>query len=302
MPQSVAALLQGDHRATRANVEAAIAAFKQDIMEQRDDIIIVYAAGHGVQVTKQGATLLLEDYAADGQLNELHAAVDMTGLHNGFNGSIYPDNQFWFIDACREDAPNLSRFEAMVAGIQIDVHPGSVASSPIFFATGPDAKAYGSTNGTSLFCQGLMHALDKAAASTNKDPLSRDWVISVNSLSGNLQQFVKELAEKYPGLKQDIDLGGKPNNALFHQLDGPPHIKLELDLNPTAAKPGECRLSDDQNGPVMLEGAGWPFKAAIPAGLYLISVKPEHPYKEATRIVQLEPPAMEKNISTEVKP
>ena len=52
----------GDSSATLANVRTALKEFRDACDSNVDNIAIVYAAGHGVQLTKHGAILLLTDF------------------------------------------------------------------------------------------------------------------------------------------------------------------------------------------------------------------------------------------------
>ena len=72
---AIAALLPNNHAATIANVTAAIGEFKKAADRYSDNLLLVYIAGHGVQLTKTGAIVLLEDFAGPEQL---HALPSMT--------------------------------------------------------------------------------------------------------------------------------------------------------------------------------------------------------------------------------
>src|SRR4030042_794816 len=77
----IAARLNGDFSATLANVRTALAEFRNACNTNTDNVGIVYIAGHGVQLTKHGAIVLLHDFGANAFLFKLEGAIDMAGGH-----------------------------------------------------------------------------------------------------------------------------------------------------------------------------------------------------------------------------
>ena len=130
----VATRLPNPHAATRAALEADMAAFREKCAERPDNIGFVYVVGHGVQLNKRGATVLLEDMAGPDQLNELHGAVDMVGCWGGLNGDTYACSQVWFIDSCRQKPAVAQRFEQLEGALTLSQPSGSVHSSPLILA------------------------------------------------------------------------------------------------------------------------------------------------------------------------
>lgn len=288
IPDSIADLMDGDHRATKANTEAALMAFINDCRADPANIAVVYIAGHGVQVTKDGATVLLEDYASDALLNELDAAIDVVGIHDGLNSVGGPDEQFWFVDACRQKPTVARRFEDLQGGISIDTPPGAVSASPLFLATTTGAPAFAQPGKETLFCSALLSLLNDWTAARKPGPLANGWHVSTTSLSVELPLAVEQVAATF-GTEQDVDVAGKPNEALFHLYREPADVAIEIELQPATAIPCSRSLRDQRFAPVALPDDDWPLRATLPAGLYSIEVEPEAPFQKSGKLFEIRP-------------
>ena len=59
----------------------------------------VYIAGHGIQLNKRGAVVLLNDFGDPDHATELQGAIDVVGCHDGMEENGIAQNQIWFCDA-----------------------------------------------------------------------------------------------------------------------------------------------------------------------------------------------------------
>jgi len=66
----IAADLSGPAPATRAAVEAELRQFRYDCRRNPQNAAFVYIAGHGIQLNKRGAVVLLHDFGDPTHLNE----------------------------------------------------------------------------------------------------------------------------------------------------------------------------------------------------------------------------------------
>lgn len=295
----VAALLSGDAAATLANVRDAVGEFRQACATHRDNVAIVYVAGHGIQLTKTGAIVLLSDYGAAAQLSRLERAVDMAGIHAGFNHPAAPRTQFWFVDACRQKPALARRFESFAGALKLDVPVGDTETSPLFLAATTGKAAYARPGGVTLFNEALMWALGGGAAAGPEDD-TPSWHVPVTQLIKRLPERVKSLATA-SGADQSVDIAGKIHEAVLHELPKPPAVDLRVDVRPEPARPG-CRGTLKRNGTtvVLNDFAAWPLQQPVDAGLYLMSIKASAPYVDRDEIIQVKPPSAMKDI--EVSP
>ena len=97
----IAAHLDTPAPATRAAVEAELRQFRSDCRANPQNAAFVYIAGHGIQLNKRGAVVLLHDFGDPEHVNELQGAIDVAGCHDGMEENGIAQTQIWFCDACR---------------------------------------------------------------------------------------------------------------------------------------------------------------------------------------------------------
>ena len=61
----------------------------------------MYVVGHGIQLNKRGAVVLLHDFAT-GDRPLLHGAIDVVGCRDAMDENGNAGHQVWFSDACRQ--------------------------------------------------------------------------------------------------------------------------------------------------------------------------------------------------------
>lgn len=286
------------HRATRGNVEAALAAFKADCEARTDDVAFVYVAGHGVQLTKHEATVLLEDVGDPRHVNSLQGAIDMVGCHAGLDHAGAAATQFWFVDACRQYPDIAEQFEAMTGALSLDERPGSARASPCFLAAATREAAFARPGKQTLFCEALLDGLSRTAI-VGPDRMCPAWHVSSYSLHEELKQTVDRLAAA-EGEVQTVSMRGSPAHAVLHRLARPPEVDLRVDLKPAeATRVTSASLLLDASTPVPGVPRRWPLRMRLPAGLYLLNLTTRAPFQPVSDILQLVPPslAVEKQVS-----
>ncbi len=288
---AIQALLPAEYAATRGAVEQDLVDFRDACDAHRDNVAIVYAAGHGVQMTKHGSVLLLEDFAKQGQLTRLQGAIDMAGVHAGMNHPDTAQTQFWFVDACRQKPAIARHFETLTGGaLTLNEPNGNAKASPLFLAAATGSLAYGEQGGVSLFNEALMWALCHAGAADGPESNNQYWHVTVTKLIKILPDKVMALAEAY-GEIQSVDVAGKVHEATLHIYPDTPTVGLCIDLDPEDAQIRSCaNLVPDGGQAILTNYNQWPLVTDLPAGLYTLSINTSTPYNDLSKILYLKPP------------
>lgn len=283
--------LRGDYSATRANVKACAKALKK-ASKDKDNVIVVYVAGHGVQLTPKGAVLLLEDFASDLEEAEdksLYGSFDVASFHASMNNENSSQSQFWFVDTCRHKPEIAERFEHMEGTLRYEVIFGQTYSSPIFMAAAPRQAAYGRLGGVSLFNETLLWLL-RSAGTTGRLTKGNNWYVSFSVLLEFLPRRVKELAMA-EGEEQIVTIDGAINDALFHVFEEPPDVDLLLNLYPTeVAQHAPAKLTYKLNEVIFENCRSWPMNIRVKAGIYTLKIEPETQFLEYEDQFPVEPP------------
>lgn len=274
LAQPIADLLAAnpvDITAIANNVRNELVAFRAVAGSRPDNVVVVYASGHGVQLSKNGAIVLLNDCGADTDLTELQSAIDMAGVHAGFNHPDTAQTQFWFVDACRQEPAMAERYETMVAGLTLDTKPGQARTNPVFLASSTQQLAYARPQGKTLFNEALMTGLAGAfAAPPNQD--TNAWHVSVDQFTSKLGASVEALARAEQA-EQIVDIGGKPTPAVFHAFEAPPPAEVDIIvMPPEVAVTAVGALSHRLHGKLLSADHVWPMHGHVAAGIYELQV------------------------------
>jgi hypothetical protein len=287
---AIQALLPAEYEATRSAVEQDLVGFRAACDSHRDNVAIVYVAGHGVQMTKHGSVLLLQDFAKHGQLSRLQGAIDIAAVHAGMNHPGTAQTQFWFVDACRQKPLIARRFETLTGALALDEPNGNAEVSPLFLAATTGSLAYGRLGGESLFNEALMWALRQAGAAEGPGGGDQFWRVTVTRLIKVLPDRVKALAEAY-GEHQSVDVAGKVHEATLHTYPDTPTVELYINLNPEDAHNMSHADLALGNGQVILANHNqWPLMTKVAAGLYMLSINTSVPYHSQMTILDIKPP------------
>lgn len=278
IPPALAAKLHPPLAATSSAVRKAFGKLRKRCEARPGNVAFVYVAGHGVQLTKRGAVVLLEDFASPRHLNAFDGAIDMVGLHAAFNGSGYAAKQAWFVDACRQRGEVADRFEQLVGAFKLDEPRGQVESSPLYLASSSREAAFAIPGETTLFSTALLEAL-RGGAATGPARAGDEWQVSVYSLAEMLTKTVDLLAAE-DGEVQRVDITGRVTNATLHRFHRPPDVDLRIEISPLAAA-RSCKASLYFGGKeeVVSAAAEWPLERRVKAGLYTLTVDADPPYR-----------------------
>ncbi len=271
------------NRPKRENVLDALHAWKADCEKYRDNVAVLYIAGHGIQLNKDDSIVLLEDFGRPNR-NVLEGAVDIGSIWRGMADNNTARKQYYFVDACRTKPGLFKQYLNTPTGVSLDVGDGGVAdTAPIFFSAAPRNLALGEPGIGTLFCQALLSCLKSVAAKPDQDA---HWVVSTASLIEKLPAEVERLAKLYHE-EQTAVVGGQLRNQTFHYLDDAPDIPLSIALDPGEAAPdAHCRLTYGEHQDVVLDEQlhQSPRNLTAKAGLYILSVdmSPDSDYQSRT--------------------
>ena len=295
----IAKLLDGtNYEATRLNVETELRAFYSDCAQHRESIAVVYIAGHGVQLnSKHGAVVLLHDCGSPDHLNLLEGAIDVAGVHAGFDHPNTAQTQFWFVDACRQTLPIASRFETLSAGVlTLNESRGSASSNPLILAAASGTQAYARVGGKTLFNEALMWGLGGKIAAAPDPAISKRWHVSVYEMVKQLSRRLKALASE-AGVSQTVDPAGRLNDALFHEHRSIPKADLKVEVVPDSMAT-TCSASLRQIGqPAMVKAfTRWPILCEVDAGLYELSIAIGATGSNHSEALTVKPPMLETEV------
>lgn len=286
----IAVRLVGNYSATTPNVRAALAEWRNACNASTDNVAIIYIAGHGVQITKSGAIVLLHDFGDAGFLSQLEGAIDMAGVHAGMNHPKTARTQFWFVDACRQRPAIARKFESLEGALTLDVPIGETEASPLFLAAGTGKQAYARVGGVTLFNEALLWALRGNVANGSEMGINC-WHTSVTTLIKQLPDRVKTLAAK-EGVEQSVDIAGKIHEATFQEYVTTPKVDLHIDLSPENAKlVSKGCLKLNAQIPVIEDFSNWPMQQSVEAGLYLLDIKTTAPFQPKSDLLDIKPPS-----------
>ncbi|MFN0245785.1 MAG: caspase family protein [Kofleriaceae bacterium] len=282
-----------NNTATRANVETALDELFAACKSNPDSVAIVYIAGHGVQMTRDGAVVLLEDAGDGNEIAALRGAIDAMACRNGMNRAASANTQFWFIDACREEASYQKQFEYMAGALEIDAPKTPFAqSSHCFLAASTGQQAFARPKGRTLFCEALLESLRTALVGPG--PGCSSWHVSSQTLGAALQDRVRTLAAEKRAIQNVFPLTSGMQNVVFHQIDGTPEVEVTIAIDPeeaAATSRGELALNGEAKRAVVLEGP-WPAKTRVEQGLYILRVTSRSTYRERVQPIAVNPPSV----------
>jgi hypothetical protein len=270
--------------ATRENVERALDNWQLACAESDDNVAILYASGHGIELTKdEGGIVLLED-VSQALGSPLRGSLDVGRVRNGMAGHPMAQRQFYFVDACRVQSGELATFDIQGAGVGLDSpSKGAPRCSPVYFSAAPSSEAYGERGTGTIFVRALIECLEQLGVEHGPDR-DGNWFCSTTRLIPALERRVREIAAEHQ-VEQTTVPGGTPADAVMHVLPRPPELSLRIGVNPDDAAPF-CRASlTKANGHPL-----WHHRPVAPVliakvipGLYRVSVtvEPRQPrYKD----------------------
>lgn len=286
---TIAPLLHGDHSATLDNVHDELIEFRDVCNLHQDSTAVVYVAGHGVQLTKTGSLLLLNDCGSPGHARLLEGALDMAGVHAAFNHPGTAKTQFWFVDACRQEPAVAARFESMGGALSLDEPTGVADSTALFLAATTGTPAFARPGGVTLFNEALLEALHGGIAVEPEPGVSDKWHVSTHGLVRHLRQRVKALAAA-ENADQTVDSVVQFQDALLHEYGSTPSVDLRIDLDPAAAHPGsDGKLTDGGDQTIAQTTDIWPIEETVEAGIYKLKINTAAQFKDFSDFLKVNP-------------
>lgn len=297
------------------NFMSVVAAWQRDSLENKDSLLVLYFAGHALELRKEHPLLVFEDFGAPFGPT-LRATVRLSNLVAGLSPSAWQMNvarrQFFFIDT--------DRIETVADQIRsTEIVPGSTAVFDVprvsefddrrycvLYATSPGGEAYAIHNYTTMFNIALMRCLNGAAAVSG--PPGPDgsipWYVTTRSLVRGIQIVLDDLNDTY---RQRVAWSVRGDDATLVRFAGPPTAELRLQIRPPALLPQlDIQLYNDRSEMVSesdrsdvrdeLAQVIW----KLPAGLYRLRMSNRATEKTREQLVSVEAPRSE--IILEIEP
>lgn len=279
--------------ATRDNVAQAVGRWKNDCATNPDNVAILYASGHGIQMSPDdGGIVLLEDFAMLD--NVLDHSLDVGAVRKGMAGDTMAQRQFYFVDACRVRPEDAVQFQTLGNGVGLPAKfEGRAPVSPVYFAALPSTLARGEIKNGTLFVQALLECLDTALGVDDRAQPDGSWAVTSTTLVKELPKRVRELAAGF-GTEQVATTGGQVEDVPFHVLPGKPEVPITLQLDPDAAVAcARARLWDPMAAEIFDDESFSPtITRKVPAGQYALAVKIQPPTEPFVDVELLIVPAL----------
>jgi hypothetical protein len=288
--------------ATRDNVADALDQWHDLAATNRDNVAILYASGHGIQMSKDdGGIVLLEDFARRGN-SPLDHSLDIAGVRKGMAGLTMAQKQFYFIDTCRVRPPGAETFQMLGSGVSLkNPFEGAPLCSAVYFSASPSTTARGEAGKGTLFGQALLDCLELAAVDDHVHE-NGWWVVTTGTLMRALPARLAALARSV-GFEQTATVGGQLADVILHVLPAAPEVPLTLEVEPAEAATCAFGRLWDGLGPTSIfddEPFTPTLTRSVPAGWYVLSVRiqpPTPPYRDVPALpIPALPPALTKTI------
>lgn len=248
--------------ATIANLGLAAPAWREDAATHRDGAALFYFAGHGIQRTRGDSLLLLADFLGPGAA--LTRSVDLSCIYDGMGEPGFPgmaQTQYYFVDACRSDLPDIQKLANASAPPIWDVTLGGVDDriAPIFHAATAGRLTFGSIvpGEVSAFGKDLLACLGGAGAENIRGADGRGrWEVTIGTLAKALPVLIRDAYQ--PGDRRTRSFGldkWTDMDATITVLPEAPTVDCLVQFSPPGA---ESCISID-----LMKGAG-PYSFAAP--------------------------------------
>jgi hypothetical protein len=288
-------------RATTAAVWEALKEWKAECRGYPDDIAVLYVSGHGIQWgSRDDAIVLLEDFSNDEAF--LNQAIDVGGTLKGMAGDDMPQVQFYFVDSCRIQPDEYSKYEGAGKPMRLrnDFIGEDLRAALIYYAACPQTAAKGRIGPGTYFAEALVHCLNGTALQgpdlrSTLSVARTHWHVSGSNLLTRLQESINEVARRDKE-KQDVVQGGLIRPAVFSASPTPPTVTVVVDVDPdSAAQVAFAELWNwNRSMQIRQRMPCWrrPLKLdGVPVGIYLLELSASAPYKPHLPIaVNAQPP------------
>jgi hypothetical protein len=265
----------GTSRPTMAAVAGAIQQWYGRCNTNPGNVAIFYFCGHGIE--KDAQYLLMEDFGAI-ESSLLSNTLNLNDFRHGM-ARCAAQTQLLLIDACR-DAPRDLKITGSGYPV-LDIDPTAAwPRAGTLLATEKGKKAFARRKGESTqFVQALLEALRGAAAVLDPDNTDR-WSVHYNSLGSTMNQLLARIEN--PAHRQRVRQVGESDDALIHELDGPPTVPVIVECDPaTCARLARLTMRSLMNGrPPYLRDppADGPWQVMAIADAYSLSAQLRPPW------------------------
>lgn len=266
---------------TRANIQQALEQWRADVAESADAMGLFYYGGHGLREGEDNI-FLASDFLAPGA-KELDAAFKLSSIRGGMTVSDdLPDmglDQFYFIDACREQSDILEQLPMKEPPAVFDPSLNNIADkrrAPVYFASPNGGIALSDAGVLSGFTKALIVAMDHAAPEKRwvEEKERMDWPINATSLKNGIQY----LDADYKG-EGKVELTGLISNPILCFAVDPPELTLKLRFAPPAIRGqvAAVALRRKQDPPIPVPGQpdDDPRSVKVKAGMYSFELVPK---------------------------
>jgi caspase domain-containing protein len=265
----------------RANIQTAMEAWRADVAEDNKALAFFYYGGHGLR-EMEDSLLLASDFLAPGS-PELDKAFKLSSIRNGMTVSedlpAMGLDQFYFIDACREQSDILQTlpireppkiFEPSLNNETDD------RRAPLYFASLNGGIALSDAGKLSGFTKALVISLDHASGAKRwiEEKEIEAWPINASSLKNGIQY----LDADYKG-EGKVELTGFISNPILCFSVDPPKLTWQVSFAPVRirGRVASVMLENKQNQSIVLPGKREedPRSVTLEAGKYTFKLVPE---------------------------
>jgi hypothetical protein len=285
--------------ATAGELAKALNAWRDRASRSDQEVTLFHFSGHGSQLSKSNAILLLEDYL--GGLSVFDRTIEVNDIWSGMGISRFVKTigrtQFYFIDCCRVDFEQfrgLKRTNTCSPWDTEDLGSDGRVAAPIFFAAGPGLPTRAVPDEqTTRFGQRLIRCLRGGGA---EDIGKARWAVTIGQLSkalGKLSTHENLSKGTQDGDSFQVD-NWRGQHTVIHFVDEAPKTSCTFRFQPSDARKGLTLVLDNFS----LEPIRFPPElrdphvAEVVAGYYRISSDPNG-LIAGNQPVKMEPPAME---------
>lgn len=244
---------------------------------QRDSVCFFYFSGHGLERAGRPLITLADftDPLAGGKLQRSCEVIANFVLGMAPTEEL-PDmarNQFYFVDACREQVLNPAGLIAQPGTVWDALPKNDDRATPVFMASFAGSRALTIRGQPTDFCKGLQEAFAKGAENVDQQDPKRRWPIDSVSLSTALDNYFERL-----GTGQYAPTTGSTfKRPKLCWLPGPPPVDFRVIVDPAAAI-GVTKLSlTDLNTrlakTITASTADHPYQVSMPAGIVELRAK-----------------------------
>jgi hypothetical protein len=258
---------------SRANFETVVEEWRGDAKKNKQNVMLFYFAGHGLQLRNRRQVLLMDGFGSNIGL-KLRDGIDSEELFRGMRPSLNQPRisarQIYFFDACRTSFDMAyAQYDELrpVQFWQADYSPEDTRNAPLFYTCVPGGKAFGRAGESTIFSQALLQCLEGGAA---ESPDEANWQVTLSSLIAKLQDRIDALNTLY-GSDQRVQVHGGDPKLILHSLDSAPEVEVEILIDPSVAKDHVgIRISDAEERIVRMHAKPLPetIRERLPGGHY----------------------------------